>query len=426
MKGKNIGRIALAMGMSVATILGTTSCSRDYTVAYVYTTSAQNASVSAFAVDYQAGVLTQIAGSPFTAGIGRNPDGLVALPSGKNLYVISHDDSSVTEFAIGTDGKLYGQNTYNTTGTFPTAIAVDSTGKYLYVTFTYQAGFTPASPGPGGVTVFPINADGTLNNTGKFQVNVGFNPVAIAVSQPFCSSTPVISGNAACTGTNGSGHQNVFVYVVDQEPTGNGTIVGFAQNTSTGALTLTAGSGPSGSTYTGYHAGIAPSSIAIDPTTTYAYVSDKTANQIYGYRIANNSATTGGALTALATGPFTTGLYPLNIAIDPRGKYLLTANYNGQSVSSFSLNLADGSLSANSGSGNSQVATGPTCVAIEPALGIYVFTSNSIDGSVSALQMNANTGQLSSVPNTPFPSGALPSCVTAVANGSHTQSIVNP
>ena len=59
MKGKNIGRIALAMGMSVATVLGTTSCSRDYTVAYVYTTSAQNASVSAFAVDYQAGVLTQ-------------------------------------------------------------------------------------------------------------------------------------------------------------------------------------------------------------------------------------------------------------------------------------------------------------------------------------------------------------------------------
>src|ERR1700754_430372 len=103
MKGKNIGRVALALGMSVATICGTTSCSRDYTVAYVYTTSAQNASVSAFAVDYQAGVLTQIAGSPFTAGVGRNPVAVVAAPSGKNVYVLSHDDSTVTEFAVGTD-----------------------------------------------------------------------------------------------------------------------------------------------------------------------------------------------------------------------------------------------------------------------------------------------------------------------------------
>ncbi|HEY4354582.1 MAG TPA: beta-propeller fold lactonase family protein [Acidobacteriaceae bacterium] len=423
MKGKNIGRIALAMGMSVATVLGTASCSRDYTVAYVYTTSAQNASVSAFAVDYQAGVLTQIAGSPFTAGIGRNPDGLVASRNGKNLYVISHDDPDVTEFAIGTDGKLYGQNTYNTTGTFPTAIAIDTTGKFLYVTFTYQTGFTPASPGPGGITVFPINSDGTLNNSGKFQVNVGFNPVSIAVSQPFCAATPLIAGNATCTGINGAGHQNVFVYVVDQEPASNGTIVGFAQNTATGGLTLLAGSAPSGGTITGYHAGIAPTSIAIDPTATYAYVSDKTANQIYGYRIANSTT---GALTALSSSPYTTGLYPLNITIDPRGKYLLSANYNAQSVSSFSINIADGSLGANSGSGNTQVATGPTCVAIEPALGIYVFTSNSIDGSVSGLQMNANTGQLSAVPNTPFPTGQLPSCVTAVANGSHTQSIVNP
>src|ERR1700761_5873055 len=164
MKGKNIGRIALAMGMSVATVLGTTSCSRDYTVAYVYTTSAQNASVSAFAVDYQSGVLTQIAGSPFTAGIGRNPVAIATLPNSKNLYVVSHDDSNVTEFAIGTDGKLYGQNTYNipNLGSYPVAAAVDSTGTHLYVAFTYQNGFGPGTPGPGGIAIYPINSDGTL------------------------------------------------------------------------------------------------------------------------------------------------------------------------------------------------------------------------------------------------------------------------
>ena len=77
-------------------------------------------------------------------------------------------------------------------------------------------------------------------------------------------------------------------------------------------------------------------------------------------------------------------------------------------------------------SGAIAVSTGPTCVTVEPALGIYVYTSNALDGSISALQMNANTGQLSGVANSPFPTAALPSCVVAVANGSHATEIVSP
>ena len=94
--------------------------------------------------------------------------GLVVAPNDLFLYTVNNFDSDVVEFAIGTDGKLYPQNTYNITGSLPTAAAIDAAGKFLYVTFTYQNNangselYTPANPGPGGITVFPINSDNTL------------------------------------------------------------------------------------------------------------------------------------------------------------------------------------------------------------------------------------------------------------------------
>ena len=100
MKFKSIGRAVLATGMSLAIGFGATACSRDYTVAYVYATSQQSNEVSAYAVDYQSGALTQINGSPFT-GPGEKPVALVPAPNGKFLYVINNFDSSVTEFAYG-------------------------------------------------------------------------------------------------------------------------------------------------------------------------------------------------------------------------------------------------------------------------------------------------------------------------------------
>ncbi len=397
-------RTALAGATSLVLALGTTACSRDYTAAYVYSVSASNGTISGFAVDYQSGVLTPLAGSPFATQFS-NPTTLVAAPNGKFLYVIGGtQNADVEEFSIGTDGKIYGQNTYNLTGTYPTAAAIDSTGSYLYVTYTYQIGYTPASPGPGGVSIFKINADNSLGT--PTNVNVGNHPVGIAVSVP----VPTTS--------------KVYVYVVDQETSPNAYVIGFQQNTSTGALTLTSGSSCTGTptVCTGAHAGVTPSAIAIDPTGRYVYVTDKSSNQLLGYQI---PAATGN-LTALVSSPYSTGLYPVAVTIDPRGKYIYTANYNSNSVSSFSLNSSDGSLGGTAAVGNFSTATGPTCVTIEPALGIYLYTSNYLDNSVSGAQLSPNTGQLTAIANTPFPVGSLPSCVASVPNGSHSSSLVNP
>ena len=64
---------------------------------------------------------------------------------------------------------------------------MDAAGKFLYVTFTYQNGpngeqlYTPANPGPGGVTIFPVNSDNTLGK--PTTVNAGRNPVGCDVNE---------------------------------------------------------------------------------------------------------------------------------------------------------------------------------------------------------------------------------------------------
>lgn len=429
MRLNKIVRSAITGGASLALAFGLTACSRDYTVAYVYAISAGSNNISAYAVDYQTGILNQLAGSPFASTVS-DPIKVVSAPNNKYIYVIGGPNgsqgNSVEEFAVGTDGKLYGQHTYNLTGTYPTAAAIDTTGTFLYVTFTYQNGFTPASPGPGGVTIFPISQ--TDNSLGTpLTVNVGNNPVGVAVSTPVCVASPIVANNGgSCSAVGGgTGAYNVYAYVLDQETAlGKPTVLGFAQNMSTGALTPLSGTTFSStlSTYQGVSAGVVPSAIAVDGTTRYVYVTDQEANELYGYTIAR---TTTGNLTPMASSPFGTGAFPVAITIDPRSYYVYTANYNSGTVTGFAINQASGSLSAVAGSTFSAQA-GTSCITIDPALGQFLYTSNYVAGNLSGATLNGNTGVLTAVANTPFPTSSLPSCLVSVANGEHAISVLTP
>ncbi|GGA75167.1 hypothetical protein GCM10011507_28200 [Edaphobacter acidisoli] len=427
MKLNKLGRGALASIVSVALGLGLTACSRDYVLSYVYVTNAKpasagatNGAVTAYAVDYLQGTLTPLPDSPIAAG--KNPVTDVATPNGQTLYVINHDDSTVMQFSIGTDGKLYLKNTVNITGSFPTAAAVDATGTFLYVTFTYQVGpnntqlYSPASPGPGGVTVFKIGSDGSL--TPQSTTNVGMNPIAIAISRPVCAT--INTGGASATNceltgaTSNNGYYNTFVYVVDQEPQPNATVLGFTQNTSTGALTPAPGTTittVAGKTVaTGYAAGVAPSAVAVDPSTRFVYVTDQLTNQLYGFNI-----TTGGGLSTMVSSPFATGQFPVAVTIDPRGLYMYVANKNSGTISAYAIDAKSGSPSGTVGSTATTVGTQPTCIGIDPSLGIYTYVSNNLDASVSALQLNPHNGALTTIQNSPFPSSGLPTCLAVVA-----------
>ena len=278
------------------------------------------------------GALSQLADSPIPAG--RNPVSLVAAPNGQYLYVLNHDDSTVVEYTIGTDGKIYAANTYNVVqgngliGTFPVAAAIDAAGAYLYVAFTYQNGFTTLSPGPGGVAIFPIHTDGTL---GAALTNTTIGTTA-AHPLPYI---PVGDNPTAIVATQKGNN----VYVIDDEFPANasqfGVLLAFNENTSTGALTPVTGT-VSG----GFSAGTQPSGIAADPTGRFLYVTDSLTNQMYAYNIQAN-----GTPVPNISSPFTTGSFPMSVTVDPRGTFVYVANFTSSTVSAYVINTATGALS---------------------------------------------------------------------------------
>ena len=402
---RKMGRATVAATMSLAMGLGLTACTRDFTVAYVYATMAprngQGSGIAEFAADYQSGALIPINGSPVQAG--NNPVYLVAAPNGLFIYVLNHDDSTVQEFAVNTnDGSLTSKNTYPITGTFPTSAVVDQTGRFLYVTYTYQTGFSPTKPGPGGMTIFPVNADNSLGTA--TDQKLGNNPVGVTTN-----------------------NFNNLVYVIDQEASPNAAVLGFSRDPSSGALTPVPGTVigpavPGGPTVaTGFPAGVTPSAITMEPRGHFVYVTDRATNQLIGYVVQNN-----GVLVPMVNSPFTTGLFPLDVTVDPRGLYLYTANFNASTVGAFAINTATGAPSGAVGSGSVGVGTNPSCVTIEPALGIYLYTADNGGETISALKLDAHNGTLTAVQNSPSPTPGLPTCVVAVANGNHATQIVQP
>jgi 6-phosphogluconolactonase len=394
MNFNKISRIAKVSIGSLAMVFGLASCSLDYVVGYVYVTTnkANPGLINQYSIDFQSGALAQI-GTPVAAG--NDPVRLVASPSGLFVYVVNQNDSTVQEFAVQTNGALVSKNTYPT-GTKPTAVAIDPQGKFLYVTFTYQSG----SSGPGGVSIFPVNADNSLGSA--ITQPVGNNPMGVVVS-----------------------NFNHFVYVMDQETQPNAMLLGFAQNTSTGALTPVPGTTiatVAGKTVaTGYPAGVIPSAIAEELTARFVYVTDQAANQLIGYTVQAN-----GSLVPMINGPFQTGLFPVAVTVDPTGKLLYVVNFNADTVQGYAIDTVTGTPSAAVGAFSTPLGTGPTCVAIDPALGTFLYASNSLDNTVTGERLDPHTGGLSGVQNSPFPAAGQPTCLTVVANGAHASQIITP
>ncbi len=409
-----MGRAATASILSLAMSLGVTSCSNDYTVAYVYMTTAKtlpHGLINAFQVDYQNGYLRPLADSPVDTG-GRNTVGLVVSPNNLFLYTVNHDDSDVVEFAIGTDGKLYPQTTYNITGSFATAAAIDATGKFLYVTFTYQNGpngselYTPANPGPGGVTIFPINSNNSLGT--PMTVNLGRAPTGIATSPLL-----VPNGTSGCTVSGGC----TEVFVIEQDTATTANLLGFLENPSTGALTplpgvtINAGNVVS----PGFASGPMPGGILVNSKGSNLYITDETLNQVWSYAVGANG------IPALISGGTTpTEAMPQGMTFDPSGKYLYLVSYNANTIDGYTFGSA-GQAVRSTVAASLPAGTGPTCVATigapsnaNPTHAVYLYAANALSNNITGEQLNQADGSLEQIQGTPFGGSTLPSCVVTV------------
>jgi 6-phosphogluconolactonase (cycloisomerase 2 family) len=406
MKFNKSSQLLLVSAASLLAAVLITACGTA-TVDFVFVSSSRAAGpnnygeIDVFEINGVSGFMRQIPSSPFPSG-GRNPVAEAVSSDNTMLYVVNQDDNTIVQFLIGNDGKLYPQNTVNTPGIYPLAVAVS--GMNLFVVDTYEPlpACSIADPCSGSVGVFPLlpattgsnptpaGAPGTpVTNT---SIGASYWPLTLP-SNPSHIIVPT-AVNVLKSGAD------LFVTAYDVSVTPNvGYVFGFSI-VSGGALTPLHGGVP-------FAAGVHPSAIASDSTSTYVYVTDFAGGNVRGYSFAS------GLLTSLSASPFPAGNQPTAIVIDPVYPYVYVANGLDGSVSAYS--MSNGALTR---IGTYDTGIQPVAMGIDPSTNHFVFTANFLGSNVSDFQLSATAGTLTNAQKSPFTSNAQPTAVAAVPHGS--------
>lgn len=282
-------------------------------------------------------------------------------------------------------------------------------------------------------------ADGGLSELPTGPVDVGSYPYSIAVSPTAdrafitCFNTNTIIGYtvSAATGaltpaasepySGGNGGASVafnpsgeYLYVVNS--------IGYSADGGSSLSTYAIGSGTTLTPVSGspYNVGYQPNRVAVDPSGKFVYVTQSGASDEYNiYAFSVNPS--GGTLSALSGSPFSAagGVLkggPDSIVFHPDGKYFYIGYVLSKSqvgvghvVGAFSINTATGLPShIEDYELSSDVNQNVRDIAMDPS-GKYLFVLNrnvmDSDGtgsSIAVLAIDSLTGQLSSVPGSPF------------------------
>jgi len=408
MKFNKSGQLLLVSAASLLVAGLVTACS-TLTVDFVFVTSSKAAGpdnygeVDVFEINSESGFMRQIPTSPFPSG-GRNPVAEAVSSDNTNLYVVNHDDNTIVQFIIGNDGKLYPQNTVNTPGIYPLAVAVS--GKNLFVLDTYQPLPTcsTAAPCSGSVAVYPITSSSSSppsDALGSPVANGSLNYWPLTLSGE--SSSDVLVPTAVNALASGS---YVYVTAYDSSVTPKvGYVFGFSV-ASSGALTPLNGSP--------FAAGTNPSAIASDSAGSYVYVTDSRSGNVLSYAVQS------GLLSPVSGSPFPAGNQPSAIVVDPKYPYVYVANSLDSSVTAYS--ASSGALTR---LGTYATGLQPGAIGIDPSTNHFLFTANFLgsgaSGTVSGFELSPTAGTLVNSQNSPFTANAQPTAVTAIPHGAAPQ-----
>jgi 6-phosphogluconolactonase (cycloisomerase 2 family) len=282
-------------------------------VANLVSNASDLSTISMYTINPTTGVLTPT--TPATVPTGWFPQGIAIDPLGRFVYTVNTDDATVSMFTINQTTGILTPTTPASVSTLipgellsePTFLTVDPTGRFLYVSALDTYGAT--------VSMYAINqTTGFLTPLSPATVPAGGIPFQVVVAP---------SGK--------------FAYVVNNSSGGEITdaVSQYTVNPTTGVLT----ENPS----YGVAAGNAPTAIAVDPTSRYAYVVNRLDNTVSMFTI---DSTTGDlTLNSTLTNPtatIATGAEPFRIDFDPSGKFVFVTN-EGSAASIYTVN-SDGTL----------------------------------------------------------------------------------
>jgi 6-phosphogluconolactonase (cycloisomerase 2 family) len=427
----------------------------DPSNSFLYVPNNGDNTVSVFSIAPATGLLTALATSPFSTGVGGGPTMAAITPSNKFLYV-TNGDGTISGITIGVGGALGAAvpGSPYTTGSaanFPYGLAVDVTGSFLVVvnnidntlayftingttgaltlTSTVETRTVPqlinlyagiAAPTIGPATVEAANA-GNGAGTGSvssYTVNAGTGALTAAATSP---TTTLDGNNQAYASTTGK-----FFYTASA--TGK-KLDGFTVS-SAAALTALPSNATNlspavpGGIYAEigdqfvYVADTANAAAAVfnnDPTlglTTNSTLSGLTsvnaiagdaqgtliyalgANQLVPAPIDQSSGGVSAGTVLAQAGNWTSG------AVDPSARFLVAADSTGKQISSFSITPlgsggTSGSLTA-TGSNTALGGSGNYSITFDP-LGRFVFVADTTNGTVAVFSFNSSTGATTAV-----------------------------
>ncbi len=307
--------------------------------------------VAAFSINQSSGALTMI-GTPVTAD--NTPTGIAIDPVGQYAYVSNKHSADVSFFTIGSSGALTLQTNVATNAVPEASIAITPSNQYVFV-----GGYDASGGAAWGASVTPATGALSFLSGGAFVTPDPLTSIAVDPTSSLVFATTSASNQV------------------------------YAFNIGTGGALSTAGNTPIGNNGRS-------GAVAVWPLGTasggYIYIADSGLLKVSGYAYDGS-----GNLSTIPGTPLNTnGAGPQGMAIDPAGKYLYVTNYTDNTVSSFSINAANGALTLI----NWTVPTGngPSDIKIDPS-NQFAYVVNSNDGTISMYTVGtgANAGVLTQV-----------------------------
>jgi 6-phosphogluconolactonase (cycloisomerase 2 family) len=427
------------------------ACSSKYTSHFdglVVVSTQGDAVMQTFSLDLGNGQMTQInnVNGPPTVGVATS---VLIDPAGAFAYVASQVpctpnvptnttltgavQGAIFVYPINSDGTLgaHANPTYlpgNTTypGGFPTcglddstnpnpggspsAMVMDSAGKYLFVAEAPEAAIYTTN-----TNTTPVQTVATLNSTGVVVYAIGSggaltqvagSPFALPVQlggqppQPSALAvTPTVYPTLDAPCSTHTPPTSEDLYVTDYE---NDLIFNYTVS-STGSLTLV----PTNGSTQGIPTGTRPNGVAVDPCNRFVYVGNQQGDSVSAYTICNVVSLPlcpigDYSLLAVAGSPFNSGNGAGPLTVDPYGGFLYVLASNADAMYAYKISSTNGALTPMT---PAFVATGvfPTSIAIRSD-DSFMFVANYTSGTLSEYGIAPGQGTLTVQPTvTAFP-----------------------
>jgi 6-phosphogluconolactonase (cycloisomerase 2 family) len=318
-----------------------------WTPRFVHVTNGGSNDVSAFEIDPATGSLSDVGR---TTAAGAMPVSLAVDPRQRCVYVANHDSSDIGIYALSpSTGGLFQVAPNAAVSGYPTHLTVEPSGRFLYVVVEGAIDSTTGwlctfSVNPTLGTLSPIDAQSlssrpawvTTDPTGQYLyvANSGNGlPGTGNVSAyrlPVATGIPLGVGTSQTPGIDGLGFHpsGKYMYAMLKH---SDAMVEFTLNVNSGVLTLFPAVA---------RAGLEPSSIT--PNGRWAYVAFTNSSDVGHTSLLAIDPETGFLLTPAS--PAQDGVHPVDLGVDPSGRFLYVANNGSNNVSVMSIDPSDGML----------------------------------------------------------------------------------